>query len=121
LAGIGPWWPADLIAFFAEPHNAAVLDDLLSEITVEEFAGAASAGGALAGKTIVFTGTLTQMTRGEAKARAEALGANVAGSVSKKTDFVVSGADAGSKARKAVDLGVRMLSEEDWLALIGER
>jgi DNA ligase (NAD+) len=120
IDGIGPSMAADLVAFFAEPHNTAVLDDLLSEVTVEEFAGAASAAGALAGKTIVFTGTLTKMTRGEAKARAEALGANVAGSVSKKTDFVVSGADAGSKAKKALDLGVRMLSEEDWLALIGE-
>jgi DNA ligase (NAD+) len=121
IDGIGPSMAADLVAFFAEPHNTAGLDDLLSEVTVEEFAGAASAAGALAGKTIVFTGTLTKMTRGEAKARAEALGANVAGSVSKKTDFVVSGADAGSKAKKALDLGVRMLSEEDWLALIGER
>lgn len=121
IDGIGPSMAADLVAFFAEQHNLAVLDDLLSETTVEEFAGAARASGALAGKTIVFTGTLTKMTRGEAKARAESLGANVAGSVSKKTDFVVTGADAGSKANKAAQLGVRMLSEDDWLALIGER
>lgn len=68
---------------------------------------------------MVFTGSLETMTRGEAKARAEALGAKVAGSVSKKTDYVVVGADAGSKARKAAELGVATLSEPDWLALIG--
>ena len=73
----------------------------------------------LAGKTLVFTGSLTVMTRAEAKAKAEALGAKVAGSVSKKTDFVVVGADAGSKARKAQELGVTVLSEEEWLSLAG--
>ena len=73
----------------------------------------------VAGKTVVFTGSLETMTRSEAKARAEALGAKVAGSVSKKTDYVVVGADAGSKARKAAELGVATLSEPDWLALIG--
>jgi len=73
----------------------------------------------LAGKTVVFTGSLETMTRSEAKARAEALGAKVAGSISKKTDYVVVGADAGSKARKAAEMGVETLSEPDWLALIG--
>lgn len=73
----------------------------------------------VAGKTVVFTGTLATMTRGEAKARAEALGAKVAGSVSKKTDYVVIGAEAGSKARKAADLGVETLTEQAWLELIG--
>jgi len=68
---------------------------------------------------VVFTGTLTTMTRGEAKARAEALGAKVAGSVSKKTDYVVAGSEAGSKARKAAELGVTTLSEQEWLELIG--
>lgn len=121
IDGIGPSVAADLVAFFAEPHNISILVDLLAEVTVEDFTGAAGGSGALAGKTVVFTGTLTQMTRSEAKARAEALGANVAGSVSKKTDFVVAGADAGSKAKKATDLGVATLSEEQWLALIGER
>ena len=72
-----------------------------------------------AGKTVVFTGTLATMGRGEAKARAEALGAKVAGSVSKKTDYVVVGADAGSKARKAEDLGVATLTEEEWLEMAG--
>ena len=71
----------------------------------------------LAGKTVVFTGTLTDMSRSEAKARAEALGAKVTGSVTGKTSFVVTGADSGSKATKARELGVTILSEADWLAL----
>ena len=72
----------------------------------------------VAGKTVVFTGTLSQMTRGEAKARAEALGAKVAGSVSKKTDCIVAGEDAGSKLKNARELGVAVLSEQEWLDLI---
>jgi DNA ligase (NAD+) len=74
----------------------------------------------VAGKTVVFTGTLEKMTRPEAKARAEALGAKVGESVSKKTDYVVVGADAGSKAKKAAELGVAMLDEDGWLKLIGD-
>ncbi len=118
INGIGPSLAADLIAFFAEPHNHAVLDDLAKEVRVEDFTAPSKAGSPLAGKTIVFTGTLEKMTRGEANARAEALGATVAASVSKKTDYVVAGEDAGSKATKARDLGIETLSEEDWLALI---
>ena len=71
------------------------------------------------GKTVVFTGTLAQMGRAEAKSRAESLGAKVAGSVSKKTDYVVAGEDAGSKLKTARDLGVTVLSEQEWLDLIG--
>ena len=70
---------------------------------------------AVSGKTVVFTGTLVEMSRAEAKARAESLGAKVAGSVSKKTDYVVVGADAGSKAKKAEELGLTILSEQDWI------
>jgi DNA ligase (NAD+) len=119
IDGIGPKVAADIVAFFAEPHNLAVLDDLERELAVENFAAPAASGSAIAGRTVVFTGTLDAMTRGEAKARAEALGAKVAGSVSKKTDYVVVGADAGSKAEKARALGVSVLSEAEWLALIG--
>ena len=116
---IGPAVADDLIAFFAEDHNLAVLDDLQQLLTVEELLPTSAADGAVSGKTVVFTGTLETMTRPEAKARAEALGAKVAGSVSKKTDYVVVGADAGSKAAKARDLGVTTLSEQEWLDLIG--
>ena len=120
IDGIGPSVAADLTAFFAEPHNLQVLDDLQGEVKPEDFAGPAAGAGSLAGKTIVFTGALEKMTRSEAKARAEALGANVAASVSRRTDYLVAGADAGSKAKKAADLGVAVLSEAEWLALIGE-
>ncbi len=117
---IGPSVADDLIAFFAEPHNLAALDDLtgqLAEITAPETIDAGDSP--IAGKTLVFTGTLSAMGRSEAKTKAEALGAKVAGSVSRKTDFVVVGADAGSKARKAGELGVAVLSEEEWLKLAG--
>ncbi|MCA8907588.1 MAG: NAD-dependent DNA ligase LigA [Rhodospirillaceae bacterium] len=116
---IGPSVAADLIAFFHEPHNTEALDELLAEITAEPAAAPAASDSPISGKTVVFTGTLQTMGRAEAKARAEALGAKVAGSVSKKTDYVVVGADAGSKAAKAQELGVTILSEEDWRELAG--
>jgi DNA ligase (NAD+) len=120
IDGIGPSVVEDLTAFFAEEHNAAVLDDLEREVTVETFVLTVAADSAIAGKTVVFTGTLEKMTRNEAKARAESLGAKVGGSVSSKTDYLVVGADAGSKAKKAAELGVKTLTEDEWLALIGE-
>ncbi len=120
INGIGEDTATDIVGFFAEKHNQAILDDLTNEVTVEDYVVAAPPASAIAGKTVVFTGSLEKMSRGEAKARAEALGANVAGSVSKKTDYVVIGADAGSKAAKAAELGVKTLTEQDWLALIGE-
>jgi DNA ligase (NAD+) len=119
IDGIGPSMAADVTAFFAEPRNLEALDDLLGEVTVEDDLPPTMAGTSpLAGKTVVFTGTLEAMTRGEAKARAEALGAKVAGSVSKKTDYVVLGADAGAKAAKAADLGVTTLDEAAWLRMV---
>jgi DNA ligase (NAD+) len=118
--GIGKDMAADIIGFFAEPHNRAVLDDLAGEITVLDYeARARLAASPLAGKTVVFTGGLESMTRSEAKARAEALGANVASSVSAKTDYVVIGADAGSKAARAAALGVTALDEAAWIDLAG--
>ena len=119
INGIGEDTATDIVGFFAEPHNRKILDELAREIAVEDYAAAAPGASPIAGKTVVFTGALAAMSRGEAKARAEALGANVAGSVSRNTDFVVIGADAGSKAAKAEALGVKTLSEEEWLALIG--
>jgi DNA ligase (NAD+) len=118
IHGIGAEMAADIIGFFAEPHNQAVLDDLAREVTVLDWEGPAQrAASPLAGKTIVFTGSLESMSRSEAKARAEALGANVTSSVSAKTDYVVAGADPGSKATKAAALGVKLLDEADWLSL----
>src|SRR5262249_37811677 len=119
IDGIGDSVAADLLGFFAEVHNLKVLDDLRGEITVADAAPASTANSPLAGKTVVFTGTLEAMARGEAKARAEALGAKVASSVSKSTDFVIVGADAGSKAKKAAELGITVLSEAEWLAMAG--
>jgi DNA ligase (NAD+) len=95
-----------------------VVDDLLQEVSPQPLE-AVDTSSAVAGKTVVFTGTLTLMTRGEAKAKAERLGAKVAGTVSKKTDYVVAGADAGSKLAKARELGVEVLGEEEWLRLTG--
>jgi DNA ligase (NAD+) len=119
IHGIGEDMATDIAGFFAEKHNLALLDELLSEVEVADYEGARVATNSrLAGKTVVFTGTLTAMSRSEAKARAEALGANVSGSVSGKTDFLIVGADAGSKAEKAKALGVTTLSEDEWLALV---
>jgi DNA ligase (NAD+) len=121
ISGIGDSMAADIIGFFAEPHNRDVLDDLGREITVLDYeAPVQRAASPLFGKTIVFTGSLQAMSRPEAKARAEALGANVTSSVSAKTDYVVTGADPGSKATKAAALGVKLLDEAAWLALAGE-
>jgi DNA ligase (NAD+) len=119
IDGIGPAMAEDLIAFFSERHNMDEVDDLGAQLTVADFEAPTAAGSPIAGKTVVFTGSLERMTRNEAKARAESLGAKVAGSVSKKTDYVVVGADAGSKARKAGELGVKILTEDEWLTMIG--
>lgn len=104
--------------FFAEAHNEQALDELLREIEAEPMEAIVSTS-PVAGKTVVFTGALERMTREEAKAQAERLGAKVAGSVSKTTDIVIAGPGAGSKLKKAAELGLEVLSEEDWLARIG--
>jgi DNA ligase (NAD+) len=117
IDGLGPAVIEALIEFFREQHNQEALAALLAQVTVEPFEAQVTTQSAVTGKTIVFTGSLERMTRSEAKALAERLGAKVAGSVSKKTDYVVAGADAGSKLTKATELGVQVLSEDDWLAL----
>ncbi len=120
ITGIGGAIADELTAFFAEQHNRETLAELRAELrTIEPATAPAAANGALAGKIVVFTGTLTTMTRPEAKALAESLGARVTDSVSKKTDLVVLGADAGSKAKKAAELGVRTVSEQEWRDMAG--
>jgi DNA ligase (NAD+) len=119
IQGIGPTIAEELVEFFAEPRNLAALDDLAAEVSPLPVEETSAADSAFAAKTMVFTGTLEKMTRDEAEALAERLGAKVTKSVSKKTDFVVVGADAGSKAAKAAELGVKVLTEAEWLELAG--
>ena len=118
IEGIGEVVARAIVEFFAEPHSVKALDDLLAQIEVEP-AEQARADTAVAGKTVVFTGALEKMTRDEAKATAERLGAKVSGSVSKKTDYVVAGPGAGSKLADAEKLGIKVLTEDEWLALAG--
>jgi DNA ligase (NAD+) len=105
-------------AYFAEPHNQAMVDNLAAQLDIQD-AAQPKRDTAVAGKTVVFTGALERMTRDEAKAQAEALGAKVASSVSKKTDLVVAGPGAGSKLKTAADLGIQVLTEEEWLGMVG--
>lgn len=118
IDGIGEAMAKDVVEFFKEEHNVRTVNRLLEEITVEDFVDNTNYNSPLSGKTVVFTGTLERMTRAEAKAKAQSLGAKVAGSVSAHTDYVIEGADAGSKAKKARELGVRILSEDEFLELI---
>ena len=120
IDGIGETVARAIVEFFAEPHNEEVVSDLRALVTVADFQAPEKAS-AIAGKTVVFTGTLETVTRSEAKARAEALGARVAGSISIKTDFVIAGASPGAKARKATELGVTVLTEEEWFELLARR
>ena len=119
IEGIGPTVTEAIADFFAEPHNVEVVDELLQQVRPEPLEAIEYAS-PIAGKTVVFTGTLEKMTRPEAKALAERLGAKVAGSVSKKTDYVVAGPGAGSKLKEAESLGLRVLNEDEWLALTGQ-
>lgn len=117
IEGIGEVVADAVVEFFAEPRNIKALDALLEEIQVEP-AEQARSDSPVSGKTVVFTGSLEKMTRDEAKAMAERLGAKTAGSVSKKTDYVVAGPGAGSKLDKARELKIEILSEDDWLKLV---
>jgi DNA ligase (NAD+) len=115
---IGPAIAEELAEFFAEPRNRATVDELAGLLRIEDPEPERAATGELAGKVVVFTGKL-EMARPEAKALAEKLGAKVTDSVSRKTDLVVLGADAGSKAKRAAELGVRTVTEQEWRALAG--
>jgi DNA ligase (NAD+) len=118
IEGIGAVVAQAIVEFFKEPRNVDAIGALLQEIKVEEMEETRR-DTEVAGKTVVFTGSLEKMTREEAKAMAERLGAKVAGSVSKKTDYVVAGPGAGSKLDKAKEAGVTILTEDEWLALAG--
>ena len=120
IDGVGRTLAGSLVAAFSNPAERAAIDALVAQLEVQPVVWKAATDSPVAGLTVVFTGTLEKMTRAEAKARAEALGAKVAGSVSAKTDLLVAGPGAGSKAKEAARLGVRMIDEEGWLALIGE-
>ena len=104
--------------FFGEPHNIEMVDRLTEQLSIQE-AEKPAQDSPVAGLTVVFTGSLEKMTRDEAKAMAERLGAKVAGSVSKKTDILVAGPGAGSKLAKAESLGVRTMDEDGWFELVG--
>ena len=119
IDGIGPTVVEALVDFFAEAHNEEALDKLLAQVTIEPMP-AQAAGHPLAGKIVVFTGSLERMTRDEAKALAERLGAKVSGSISAKSDLVVAGPGAGSKLAKARELGVETIDEEEWLKRAAE-
>ena len=120
IDGIGPVVADEIVSFFAENHNLQVLDALRTYLTVEDYVKAAHISSPISGKIIVFTGELERRTRKAAKIEAEKLGAKVASDVSAKTDYVVVGADPGSKLRRAQELGVTVLSESEWERLINE-
>jgi DNA ligase (NAD+) len=118
IGGIGDVVADAIVEFFKEEHNDAIVNALLAELDLQPIEAVASSS-PVAGKTVVFTGSLEQMTRDEAKAMAERLGAKVSGSVSKRTDIVVAGPGAGSKLDKAQEFGVTVMDENGWLALVG--
>jgi DNA ligase (NAD+) len=117
IEGIGPVVAEALVDFFHEPHNRSVWDDLLGEVSPTAYVSNVRAS-SVSGKTVVFTGTLETMSRDEAKAQAESLGAKVSGSVSAKTDLLVAGPGAGSKLKKAAELGIEVIDEAGWAAIV---
>lgn len=119
IEGIGEVVARAIVEFYKEPRNLDVLARLLDWVTPLDEQAPVASGSPIAGKTVVFTGSLEKFTRDEAKARAESLGAKVAGSVSRKTDYVVAGPGAGSKLDKARELGVAVMDEDEWLAFLG--
>jgi len=119
VQGVGPVVAEALVDFFHEAHNRQALDDLLSEVSPQPFVSDVTES-EWTGKTIVFTGSLETMSRDEAKAQAERLGARAAGSVSAKTDLVVAGPGAGSKLKKAGELGVRVIGEAEWARIVAD-
>lgn len=118
IDGIGDVMARSLIAAFSDGHERQGINRLVSHLSIQDAAKPKTDGSPVAGKIVVFTGTLERMTRSEAKARAESLGAKVAGSVSAKTDLLVAGPGAGSKAKKAAELGIETIDEDTWLAMI---
>ncbi|WP_172328131.1 NAD-dependent DNA ligase LigA [Mangrovicoccus sp. HB161399] len=120
IDGIGATVAVALVSAFAQETERASIDRLAAELDIQRVERPQSDGSPIAGKTVVFTGSLEKMTRAEAKARAEALGAKVSGSVSKKTDLVVAGPGAGSKGAKAAELGIETIDEDGWIALISD-
>ncbi len=120
VAGIGAIVAEAVVEFFAEEHNREVVDALLKEVTVADEEPVPESSSPVAGKTIVFTGSLERMSRDEAKAMAERLGAKTSGSVSKKTDLVVAGPGAGSKLKQASELGIEVIDEDAWFELVGQ-
>jgi DNA ligase (NAD+) len=119
IEGIGEIVARAIVEFYKEPRNIEVISRLLEQVRPQQAEQPVTSGSPVAGKTVVFTGSLEKFTRDEAKTRAESLGAKVAGSVSKKTDILVAGPGAGSKLDKARELGVQTMDEDEWLALIG--
>ncbi|WP_306154395.1 NAD-dependent DNA ligase LigA [Roseovarius sp. MMSF_3281] len=120
IDGVGEVLAQSLVTTFAQDHERESIDRLVAHLEIEAAERPDTDGSPVAGKTVVFTGSLEKMTRAEAKARAESLGAKVSGSVSAKTDLVVAGPGAGSKAKKAEELGVEMIDEDGWLELVGD-
>ena len=117
IDGIGEKMAQALIDYFRDERNLKMVLDLESELQIAD-AKLKNSDSKFAGKSVIFTGTLEKMTRAEAKKKAEDLGMKVVGSVSSKTDFVVAGSEAGSKLKKANELGLKVLNEEEWLELI---